>query len=172
MLTCIVRNKFFGEHFLVNIATRIVLMTFALGLFAASYAQAQISLLATGTLDQSRAGSFADPWTETPWAETCRIKTTALRRRFSTTRFPAISYVRIMRRLRGAETRPNKNRASARASSAKKKRHQGLKKDCSHGLQGDGVLPVPLQWSAAGQHRRNSSNPLQATRTMYAGLQK
>ena len=41
-------------------AVRIVLIIFGLGLFAAPHAQAQITLLATGTLDQSRAGSFAD----------------------------------------------------------------------------------------------------------------
>lgn len=38
----------------------ITLIVLALGLFAATSAQAQITLLAVGTLDDSRAGSFAD----------------------------------------------------------------------------------------------------------------
>jgi hypothetical protein len=43
-----------------KIAARIVLIAFVLGLFIATPSRAQIQLLAVGTLDQSRAGSFAD----------------------------------------------------------------------------------------------------------------
>jgi hypothetical protein len=43
-----------------KIAFRVALIAFAFALFAAPHSQAQIKLLATGTLDQSRAGSFAD----------------------------------------------------------------------------------------------------------------
>ena len=39
---------------------RSVLAAFTLGIFCAPHSQAQINLLAVGTLDQSRAGSFAD----------------------------------------------------------------------------------------------------------------
>ena len=41
-------------------AVRIALLTCTLALFTAPDSQAQIKLLAVGTLDQSRAGSFAD----------------------------------------------------------------------------------------------------------------
>ena len=41
-------------------ASRIALIVLAFGLFAAPRSRAQIQLLAAGTLDQSRAGSFAD----------------------------------------------------------------------------------------------------------------
>ena len=41
-------------------AVRTTFIACTLGLFAASYSQAQVSLLAVGTLDDSRAGSFAD----------------------------------------------------------------------------------------------------------------
>jgi len=43
-----------------NTAFRIAFIAVAVGLLAAPHSQAQITLLATGTLDQSRAGSFAD----------------------------------------------------------------------------------------------------------------
>ncbi len=43
-----------------NTAFRISFIAVAVGLLAAPHSQAQITLLATGTLDQSRAGSFAD----------------------------------------------------------------------------------------------------------------
>jgi hypothetical protein len=43
-----------------NTAIRIAFIALAVGLLAAPQSQAQITLLATGTLDQSRAGSFAD----------------------------------------------------------------------------------------------------------------
>ena len=41
-------------------AVRITLIAFILGLLTASFSAAEITLLAVGTLDQSRAGSFAD----------------------------------------------------------------------------------------------------------------
>ena len=44
------------KHFGVRIAS----LALALALFSAQHSQAQVTLLATGTLDQSRAGSFAD----------------------------------------------------------------------------------------------------------------
>ena len=44
------------KHFGVRIAS----FALALALFSAQHSQAQVNLLATGTLDQSRAGSFAD----------------------------------------------------------------------------------------------------------------
>jgi hypothetical protein len=43
-----------------KIAVRVALIAFTFALFSAPQSQAQIKLLATGTLDQSRAGSFAD----------------------------------------------------------------------------------------------------------------
>jgi hypothetical protein len=43
-----------------KIGFSITLVAFALGLLTASHSQAQITLLAVGNLDQSRAGSFAD----------------------------------------------------------------------------------------------------------------
>jgi hypothetical protein len=43
-----------------RIPVRIAMIAFVLGLCTATQSQAQIKLLATGTLDQSRAGSFAD----------------------------------------------------------------------------------------------------------------
>jgi hypothetical protein len=43
-----------------NSVSRIVLLALTLGLLTASRSQAQITLLAVGTLDDSRAGSFAD----------------------------------------------------------------------------------------------------------------
>ena len=44
------------KHFGVRIAS----FALALALLSAQHSQAQVTLLATGTLDQSRAGSFAD----------------------------------------------------------------------------------------------------------------
>ena len=43
-----------------KLGIRIALLALSLGLFTVSRAQAQIRLIAVGTLDQSRAGSFAD----------------------------------------------------------------------------------------------------------------
>ena len=43
-----------------KLPSRIALIAFVLALFAAPQSQAQIKVLAVGTLDQSRAGSFAD----------------------------------------------------------------------------------------------------------------
>ena len=44
-----------------NAAFRIVSIAFTLGLLTGSQSQAQVTLLAVGTLNDSRAGSFADP---------------------------------------------------------------------------------------------------------------
>jgi hypothetical protein len=55
------RKKSIGGHQSVKkVAVRLALIALALGFFTSQQAQAQIKLLAVGTLDQSRAGSFAD----------------------------------------------------------------------------------------------------------------
>jgi hypothetical protein len=54
------KPKLLGGTFVKNTAIRIALFAFTVGLFIAPQAHAQKTLLAIGTLDQTRAGSFAD----------------------------------------------------------------------------------------------------------------